>query len=161
MDALRHIEEVELLEEEFRHYIRACRSLRSIWTTLGSRSSGDNPLPSDINTIPSVPAIIIPTVTAGSCAYANKRAYWYSKLADDAERQFKSLGGSWPEEGQSFVSYLRARRPSLEVDWDSSEKEKREEENSMKTQIKTGELDKFIESLDDEGEEDSSDEDVE
>lgn len=57
----------------------------------------------------------IPTVKAGSCAHANKRAYWYSKLADDAECQFKSLGGSWLEEGQSFVSYLRARRPSFKL----------------------------------------------
>lgn len=87
-------------------------------------------------------------------------------MGEEAERHFKLLGGSWPEEGQTLISYLRARRPSFEVDWEALEKAKREDVllagNLLHNRIKTGELDKFVESLDDEGEEESSgEEDVE
>lgn len=83
-------------------------------------------------------------------------------MGAEAHHQFKLLGGSWPEEGQTLISYLRARRPSLEVDWEALEKEKMEDvllaENSLQNRIKTGELDKFVESLEDEVEDESSDE---
>lgn len=49
----------------------------------------------------------------------------------------------------------------MEVDWGSLDKVGREEENAMKNRIMTGELDRFVESIDNEGEEGSSDEDIE
>lgn len=148
---------MELLEEEFRRYIRACRALHAIWKTLGSVSgSSSNSNASPPSVINPIPTVLTPIAKAGSCAYAYKRAYWYLKLA-----QFKSLDGSWPEEEQTFISFLHTRRPLLEVDWGSLDKVGREEENVMKNCIMTGELDRFVESIDNEGEEGSSNEDIE
>ncbi|KAF8963731.1 hypothetical protein BDZ97DRAFT_1661232 [Flammula alnicola] len=115
-DMERWIEEVELLEEEFRRFIRGCQKLQEIWTSL-SLSVNDRYtyLPRSISGTSATPK-----PSPGHCAYALQKADMYSKMASTAQNKFKTVGGEWPLQGETLSEYVRRRRPCLTVDWTAS-----------------------------------------
>jgi hypothetical protein len=146
--ALRYIEEVELLEEEFRWYILSCETMDNIWKQLGSPS-----------TFADTTSAKYKSISAGSSAYALQRAHGYREMAKQAQVHFQSFDGTWPKEGQSLILYLWEQRPLLEVDWVEAAKQRMEEAIGLKAAkefIKTGRADDLVQLSD---MEDASDED--
>ncbi|KAL0564209.1 hypothetical protein V5O48_017844 [Marasmius crinis-equi] len=92
-DMRRWLEEVELLEEEFRRLVRACDHMCKAWNSVANSSS------------------------AGHAAYAYHKADMFSQMSTEAREKLVAAGGGWPAEGQSLTEYLRSRRPRLSVDW--------------------------------------------
>ncbi|KAK1227310.1 hypothetical protein PQX77_009695 [Marasmius sp. AFHP31] len=96
-DAQRWIEEVEILEEEFRRTIAGCNKMGEVWEQAAD-PQGRGP---------------------GYVAYAHQKADMFRLMANKARNVFESkeVGGGWPSEGQSLTVYLRGRRPKMTVDW--------------------------------------------
>ncbi|KAL0061228.1 hypothetical protein AAF712_011987 [Marasmius tenuissimus] len=97
-DVHRWLEEVELLEEEFRRMIKGCEKMSEVWklTAVESRGKGE-----------------------GYGAYAYHKSDMFARMAWNGREVFESVkvGGGWPAEGQTLSDYLRSRRPRLTVDW--------------------------------------------
>ena len=115
-DMMRWVEEVELLEEEFRRLIRGLEKMASIWESLSS--------------LPSAELKHRPTVTLSSnatlpgySAYAARKAAMYREMTEKERDRFKNAGGQWPAENESLSEHIRQRRPALTVDWTEVEKE--------------------------------------
>lgn len=108
-DMMRWVEEVELLEEEFRRLIRGLEKMASIWDSLSSTPS------TELKHRPTVSAPS--TVLPGYSAYAARKAGTYWQMAENERRRFKEAGGQWPSESESLSEHVRKRRPALTVDW--------------------------------------------
>jgi hypothetical protein len=112
-DMMRWVEEVEILEEEFRRLIRALEKMSSVWKSISeSPTTGVSlkyPTTFDLSTAPH----------AGQIAYASRKAAIYQKMVDIEREQFKKTGGQWPAENESLSDHVLGRRPALTVDWDA------------------------------------------
>jgi hypothetical protein len=113
---MRWVEEVELLEEEFRRLIRGLEKMVLIWESLSS--------------LPSAKLKHRPTMTLSSSAtlpgysaYAARKAAMYREMTEKERNRFKKVGGRWPAENESLSEHVRQRRPALTVDWTEVEKE--------------------------------------
>jgi hypothetical protein len=113
---MRWVEEVELLEEEFRRLIRGLEKMASIWESLSS--------------LPSAELKHRPTVTLSSnatlpgySAYAARKAAMYREMTKKECDRFKNAGGQWPAENESLSEHVWQRRPALTVDWTEVEAE--------------------------------------
>ncbi|KAK7025384.1 hypothetical protein VNI00_016020 [Paramarasmius palmivorus] len=97
-DLHRWIEEIELLEEEFRRLVRASEKMCETWRRLGS--SGPD---------------------VAHRAYAFQKASMFSNMANEARTKLEEAGGGWPGEGESLTDYLRKRRPQVGINVEPSE----------------------------------------
>ncbi|ESK93539.1 hypothetical protein Moror_1637, partial [Moniliophthora roreri MCA 2997] len=93
-DMHRWLEEVELLEEEFRRFACGCDKMKETWERLAV-----------LNTNPAY------------AAYAHHKADMYAQMATEAKEKLVAAGGGWPGDNQTLIQYLRTRRPQLNVDW--------------------------------------------
>ncbi|KAG6848674.1 hypothetical protein H0H93_014968 [Arthromyces matolae] len=113
-DMERWVEEVELLEEEFRRLIRSCRRMREVWTDLAR-------IPSPTTTTTKYPvkrSISGESKTCGYTVYALQKADMYKQMEIDASTLFlaKEVDGSWPSEGETLRDHIMKRRPPMTVD---------------------------------------------
>ena len=117
-DMMRWVEEVELLEEEFRRLIRGLEKMASIWESLSS-------LPSAELKYRPTPAMTLSSSTTlpGYSAYAARKAAMYHEMTKKECDRFKNAGGQWPAENKSLSEHVWQRRPALTVDWSEVEKE--------------------------------------
>ncbi|KAJ8087597.1 hypothetical protein PM082_006430 [Marasmius tenuissimus] len=98
-DAQRWIEEVEILEEEFRRMIAGCNKMGEVWQRAAEGTEGRG---------------------SGHIAYAHQKSDMFRRMSDKAREVFQSegVGGGWPEKGESLMAYLRSCRPKMTVDWE-------------------------------------------
>lgn len=105
-DMQRWVEEVEILEEEFRRFIRGCEKMSSVWDSLagtlpvkyGIRLNSPNGAP-----------------TSGYRVYALQKASMYQRMASDARHRFDIAGGQWPKDGETLSEHVLRRRPKTEM----------------------------------------------
>lgn len=102
----RWIEEAEILEEEFRRFIRACDRMKEIWTLLSEGKSTKYTLQHYSS-----------TATSGFTVYALQKASMYEKMSRNAHTRFGEVGGSWPAPDETLIEHVAGRRPVTEVDW--------------------------------------------
>jgi hypothetical protein len=102
----RWIEEVEIIEEEFRRLVRGCEKMETVWKELSKSQTmlkkymfGEKP----------------PLVFR---AYTLQKADMYQRMATDARKCFLKAGGQWPSADETFSEHVRQRRPNLTIDWD-------------------------------------------
>ncbi|KAG7086172.1 hypothetical protein E1B28_002131 [Marasmius oreades] len=116
-DMERLVEEVELLEEEFRCLTRACRAMTSYWSQLAvgppNLEKARYPLSKSIAGITDA--------RNPYRVYASHKAALYASMAKDAEEKFyKAAGpGCWPSDNQNLNDYFRSRRPVITLDSDN------------------------------------------
>ncbi|KAJ2912805.1 hypothetical protein MD484_g7609, partial [Candolleomyces efflorescens] len=112
-DMFRWIEEVEILEEDFRRYIRACESMSSFWGSVPKRVDDAREF--------HIPGFGAPLTTDGTLSgysvYAAEKADMYSRMAINARALFELADGTWPDDGERLVDHVAAKRPSLEIPW--------------------------------------------
>lgn len=115
-DMDRWMEEVEILEEEFRRYIRACQAMSSYWGEMSAHQWGPYKLPRSTAGFDG---------TCGYRVYAAQKADMFQEIAAYAEERFTDpkVGGAWAEKGEDLTQFLRARRPRMTVDWSVDNKE--------------------------------------
>jgi hypothetical protein len=116
-DMERWVEEVELLEEDFRRLVRGCQTMDRVWTSLSNSTVSpryvDPTIPSTIAIIPS----------NGHRAYALQKAAMFRKMAVISNRALTDAGGGWPGEGETLSQYVWRKRPQITVDWATVEAE--------------------------------------
>ena len=103
----RWIEEVEIIEEEFRRLIRACDQMDIVWSALVDSAS--KVYVADGKALP------------GFKPYALQKASMYRRMASDAREIFLKAGGEWPITDETFSDHIRRRRPNLNFNWDEME----------------------------------------
>ncbi|PBK58531.1 hypothetical protein ARMSODRAFT_842227, partial [Armillaria solidipes] len=102
-DMDRWIEEVEILEEEFRRFIRACDKMSQVWKDLSEdRPQHYSPV-------------------SGHRVYAMEKSTMYWTMAQRARKAFAECDGGWPERDEDLSSYVEGRRPTTDVDWEAVE----------------------------------------
>ena len=104
-DTERWVEEVDLLEEEFRRFVRSCEKMESVWLELTTTSPKYRPLS------------LTWQQTPGYTSYAYQKADMYQKMGLNARQLFKEAGGEWPKPTESLSDYVRRRRPTTNVNW--------------------------------------------
>ncbi|KJA15051.1 hypothetical protein HYPSUDRAFT_149617, partial [Hypholoma sublateritium FD-334 SS-4] len=108
-DTERWVEEVDLLEEEFRRVIRSCEKMESVWLDLtASASTKYRPISTTWQ---------MPGPHPGYVSYAYQKADMYKKMGLDARQLFKEAGGEWPNATESLSDYVHRRRPTTHVNW--------------------------------------------
>ena len=108
-DTERWVEEVDLLEEEFRRLIRSCNKMEAVWLELAaSVSQKYQPLSTTRK---------MPGPHPGYTSYAYQKADMYKKMEENARNLFQEAGGEWPDSTESLSDYVRRRRPTTSVDW--------------------------------------------
>ena len=108
-DTERSVEEVDLLEEEFRRLVRSCEKMESVWLELTATSPKYCPLSPAWQQMPGL--------HPGYTSYAYQKADMYQKMGLNARQLFKEAGGEWPEPTESLSDYVRRRRPTTNVNW--------------------------------------------
>jgi len=111
---MRWVEEVELLEEEFRRLIRGLEKMESVWESIALTPTGALKYP---------PTSSLHSNSLGYMAYASWKATIYRKMAETERQCFKDAGGQWPPENESLSQHVRKLRPVLTVDWSEVEKD--------------------------------------
>lgn len=106
------MEEVEILEEEFRRYIRACRSMTDYWTQMSVAHWSPYDLPRSS-------ANVSKDATCPYRVYAAQKAEMYREIGVCAEERFATseVGGAWPRDDEDLNQFLLKRRPRMSVDW--------------------------------------------
>ncbi|KAK7027953.1 hypothetical protein VNI00_015036 [Paramarasmius palmivorus] len=134
-DVWRWIEEKEILEEEFRRFIRACERMASIWNDVAVRPPpAHSELSKAVLTRPSAPATT-PPPNSGYVIYARSKAHMYTKMGMDARQRFTTVGGGWPAPAQDLWNYLDKRRPDLTIQWVTEENDDVEELKDLEAEI--------------------------
>jgi hypothetical protein len=90
----RWIEEVEIVEEEFRRLVRSCDTMSRTWISLAAAST-----------------------KVGYAAYARQKADMFHKMAEDARNRFKTAKGTWPSDGVTVAEHAQINRPPVRIDW--------------------------------------------
>jgi hypothetical protein len=98
-DMMRWVEEVELLEEEFRRLIRGLEKMATIWESLSSLPSAE------LKHRPTV-AISSNATLPGYSAYAARKAAMYREMTEKERDRFKNAGGQWPAENESLSEHV-------------------------------------------------------
>ncbi|KLO06221.1 hypothetical protein SCHPADRAFT_946269 [Schizopora paradoxa] len=80
-------EEVQILSEDIRRYIRACVKLQQAWTKIAT--------------------VKLDAARFGAAAYASRTAELYSTLASRARLNFAEVGGSWSSSEEYEVTLLQ------------------------------------------------------
>jgi hypothetical protein len=111
---MRWVEEVEILEEDFRRLIRAAECMAAFWgsvtqstETLGFWNSEE---------------VGKGSTNTGYIVYAQHKADMYRQMASNARARFASVGGDWPREDETVAEYALRRRPDLSINWDDAER---------------------------------------
>ncbi|KAG7096147.1 hypothetical protein E1B28_006820 [Marasmius oreades] len=115
-DMERLIEEIEILEEEFRRLVRSCQSLSSYWSQLADVPP--SPFFSRFQLAKSVQTFIEGPQNP-YCVYAAQKSALYDKMAKETEKKFRKLGGCWPGETEDLNAFFRRQRPTVTVDWNN------------------------------------------
>ncbi|KAL0058117.1 hypothetical protein AAF712_015211 [Marasmius tenuissimus] len=112
-DVQRWVEEVELLEEEFRRMISGCEKMSVVWESAAKTPGQKN---------------------GGYVAYAYQKSVMFDRMSKRARQLFQDekVGGGWPGEGQTLTEYLRSRRPTLTVDWGKLALQSQDKAKSLK-----------------------------
>ncbi|KAJ2913710.1 hypothetical protein MD484_g6700, partial [Candolleomyces efflorescens] len=118
-DMMRWVEEVEILEEDFRRLVRAAESMAAFWTSVNA---------SDQEQGPWNPVNVANPSRIGYVVYAQQKAAMYRKMASNAREGLKSAGGEWPREAETVAEYAQRRRPDLSINWENAEGYLMEEE---------------------------------
>ena len=84
---LRWEEEIEIIEEEFRHTIWTYEHMADSWTTLATSHD-----------------------VGGCSAYAFKQAHMYRQMASDCCTKFTAVGGMWPDSGRTLSDLIFEQR---------------------------------------------------
>lgn len=107
----RWVEEVEILEEEFRRFVRACDKMRDVWNSLSQGQSSKYSLPHHNWHME----------TSGFTVYALQKSSMYEKMSETARKIFLEVGGSWPDIDETLCEHVAGRRPATEVDWEADD----------------------------------------
>ncbi|KAJ3539948.1 hypothetical protein NMY22_g4499 [Coprinellus aureogranulatus] len=113
-DMMRWVEEVEILEQEFRRFITGTEKMAEFWgsvkpsTSVSGEEEGENHFLKDGSTL-------------GHMVYARQKMAMYHRMALDGKIAFLELGGTWPSSGESLAMHVAERRPSLDIDWSKAE----------------------------------------
>ncbi|KAK0235567.1 hypothetical protein EDD85DRAFT_792385 [Armillaria nabsnona] len=99
------IEEVEILEEEFCHFIWACDKMSQIWKDLSKEHPKHH------------------LSVAGHRVYVMEKLMIYWTMAQRVREAFAECGGGWPQRDEDLSSYIEGQRPATDVDWEAVEKE--------------------------------------
>ncbi|EDR04394.1 uncharacterized protein LACBIDRAFT_304634 [Laccaria bicolor S238N-H82] len=99
------IEEVEIIKEEFRRFVRGCERMETVWTEL-SKSQ-----------VVSKKYVFGEKPPSGFRAYAPQKADMYQRMATDTRKCFSKGGGQWPSANETFSEHVRWQRPNLMIDW--------------------------------------------
>ncbi|KAK1217927.1 hypothetical protein PQX77_019402 [Marasmius sp. AFHP31] len=126
-DMWRWIEEKEILEEEFRRYIVACKRMADIWEKVSQATPTDG----------SLKQALIGGSKSGYVVYALQKSRMFRRYAQEATSHFteKDLGGGWPTSGQTMWDYLDQRRPNVEIPWDEQREGDPEELEKLRSDI--------------------------
>ncbi|PPQ98101.1 hypothetical protein CVT26_003271 [Gymnopilus dilepis] len=116
-DMMRWVEEVDLLEEEFRRLIRGLERMATVWHSLSS-----SPMTSASLKYPTT-HYLASLSPSGYIAYASRKSAIYGKMASKERKRFEGAGGQWPQEDESLSESVMRRRPALTVDWEEVRKE--------------------------------------
>ncbi|KAF9471253.1 hypothetical protein BDN70DRAFT_977471 [Pholiota conissans] len=110
-DMERWIEEVDLLQEEFRRVIRGCEKMAEVWATMSHQISSKY---CSEDRSPLLPA----PSRAGYTAYALQKSAMYRQMAVRAQKAFTDAGGESPSDGETLSEHVLRRRPVTNVDWE-------------------------------------------
>ena len=110
------LEEIDLLEEEFRRLIRTCEKMHDIWDSL-STSVAPIFYPEWEGQRRLFPHSASQAPPPSYCAYALQKSAMYRQMAARAQTRFGKSGGTSLKEGESLSEHVRRRRPKTTVEW--------------------------------------------
>ncbi|KAK0463432.1 hypothetical protein IW261DRAFT_1347541, partial [Armillaria novae-zelandiae] len=100
-DTERWMEEVEILEQEFRRFIMACKKMEQLWHALNSTEDNlaNYQLQISLND----------KATCGYRVYAAQKARMYQQMWKKADKDFLAVGGGWPSSEEKLEEYMVER----------------------------------------------------
>ncbi|KAK0466508.1 hypothetical protein IW261DRAFT_1574497 [Armillaria novae-zelandiae] len=123
-DTERWMEEVEILEQEFRRFITACKKMEQVWDTIHAENSPVqlwHALNSTEDNLANYQLQISlnDKATCGYRVYAAQKARMYQQMWKKADKDFLAVGGGWPSSEEKLEEYMVEQRPKIRVDWEA------------------------------------------
>lgn len=113
-EMMRWVEEVEILGQEFRRFVEGAQRMEEFWGGVPSKDFDHLYLNKhDVHHLAG-------GISLGEVVYARQKSSMYKRMATDARHAFLKLGGSWPESNESVDEHVSRLRPSLDINWTSS-----------------------------------------
>lgn len=110
---MRWMEEVEILETEFRRTIASCKTMESFWNEVAEKVPPDSKLKKSLISSDSG------VRNSGYTSYAWQKAAMYERMAAKLSGVARGCGCVSPTEGETTWDCLERRRPKFDVDWEA------------------------------------------